>query len=166
MVKVIDERNAMGKVKETLQWIDKLQIPRFGVIPPFDDCASLPKLLFADTVENMTLNKYVMNGEEIEGVRLLGFRGTEWLGSTCLRAGLIMLARRYASHDIGFFTPDWFPFSDVSTRQKAAAMHGAFHATVQRQIGVVNVGGFHWVAFYLDVTSDHTRICTGLAQSR
>ncbi|KAE9301774.1 hypothetical protein PR003_g22439 [Phytophthora rubi] len=74
MVKVIDERNAMGKVKETLQWIDKLQIPRFGVIPPFDDCASLPKLLFADTVENMTLNKYVMNGEEIEGVRLLGFR--------------------------------------------------------------------------------------------
>ncbi|KAE8988021.1 hypothetical protein PR002_g21890 [Phytophthora rubi] len=65
MVKVIDERNAMGKVKETLQWIDKLQIPRFGVIPPFDDCASLPKLLFADTVENMTLNKYVMN-EDLE----------------------------------------------------------------------------------------------------
>jgi hypothetical protein len=134
MVSVIDAKDAIGKVKETLQWVDKQTIPRSDgdatiqrlCIVPQGSCTFgtnlvrsgtnfcshteyvvlALQLLFTDTVENMTLNKYLMSGEEIEGVRLLEFRGTEWLGSTGLRAGLIMLSRRYVSDAVGFFTPD------------------------------------------------------------
>lgn len=107
----------------------------------------------------MTLNKYTMTGEEIEGVRLLEFRGTQWLSSTCIRAGVIMLARRYVSIGVGNFMPDWYPDEGLDRQKKAAATHGAFYESVQRQIGVVNTGGFHWVAFFIDLTSTPAR-CT------
>jgi hypothetical protein len=44
MVSVINAREAMGKVMATLQWLDNISIPRSDVVPPFDDCASFPKV--------------------------------------------------------------------------------------------------------------------------
>ncbi|GMF19921.1 unnamed protein product [Phytophthora fragariaefolia] len=148
MVLVIDARKAIPNVKSTLEWIDKLLMPSTGVSPPFDDCLEVP------TVQNMALNKYIMAGEEVEGVRLLHFRGSEWLGSTCIRAGLIMLARRYVDKDVDIFMPDWYAYEDVPSQQTYAATHGAFHDNVERQIGVVNAEGLHWMAFCIDLTTD------------
>ncbi|GMG16268.1 unnamed protein product [Phytophthora fragariaefolia] len=135
MVLMIDARNAIHIVKSTLEWIDKLLMPSTGVSSPFDDYLEVPK------VQNMALNKYIMAGEEVERVRLLQFRRSEWLRSTCIRAGLIMLARRYVDKDVGIFMPDWYAYEDVPRQQTYAATHGAFHDNVERQIGVVNAEG-------------------------
>ncbi|GMF31128.1 unnamed protein product [Phytophthora fragariaefolia] len=133
MALVIDARKALPIVQSTLEWIDKLLMP---------------------STENMALNKYIMAGEEVEGARLLHFRGSEWLGSTCIRAGLIMLASRYVDKDVGIFMPDWYAYEDVPRQQTYAATHGAFHDNVERQIGVVNAEGVHWMTFCIDLTTD------------
>ncbi|KAE8990928.1 hypothetical protein PR001_g21368 [Phytophthora rubi] len=154
MVLVIDARKAMPIVKATLEWIEKLVMPSDELRAPFNDCMEIPKFILKDTVENMTLNKYTMAGEEIEGVRLLEFRASEWLGSTCIRARLIMLARRHVDKDVRIFMPDWYPYEDMSRQQMYAATHGDFHENVQRQVGVVNAEGVHWIAFFIDLTTD------------
>lgn len=44
MVMVIDARKAMETVKETLDWIEKTDLPKSVAQPPFDDCVSFPKV--------------------------------------------------------------------------------------------------------------------------
>ncbi|ETP52435.1 hypothetical protein F442_02554 [Phytophthora nicotianae P10297] len=140
MVLVTDAKVAMTKVEATLAWIDSVIVNPSGVGSPFNDSPLFPKEMFKDNVENMALNSYTSAGEDIEG-RLLQFRGNEWLNSTCI------------TMNVGFIVPDWYGYQDVTARKKAAATNGAFHSSNQRQIGIVNSCGNHWIAFYLDRTS-------------
>ncbi|ETM54173.1 hypothetical protein L914_02454 [Phytophthora nicotianae] len=140
MVLVTDAKVAMTKVGATLAWIDSVIVNPSGVGSPFNDSPLFPKEMFKDNVENMALNSYTSAGEDIEG-RLLQFRGNEWLNSTCI------------TMNVGFIVPDWYGYQDVTARKKAAATNGAFHSSNQRQIGIVNSCGNHWIAFYLDRTS-------------
>ncbi|KAE9091692.1 hypothetical protein PF010_g18097 [Phytophthora fragariae] len=65
-----------------------------------------------------------------------------------------MLARRQVDKDVRIFMPDWYPYEDMSRQQMYAATHGDFHENVQRQVGVVNAEGVHWIAFFIDLTTD------------
>ncbi|KAE8968250.1 hypothetical protein PR001_g27852, partial [Phytophthora rubi] len=116
MVLVIDAMVAMTKVEAALKWIDMVAICSSAEEPPFNDCASYPKEVIKDCVENMALNTYTTAGEDIEGVRLLDFCGKKWLSSTCVRAGLIFLARHYVMKNVGFILPDWYPFEEGPRR--------------------------------------------------
>ncbi|GMF43866.1 unnamed protein product [Phytophthora fragariaefolia] len=46
MGRVMDARDAMRKVGETFEWITEMKMPSSGVVSPFDDCLSVPKLGF------------------------------------------------------------------------------------------------------------------------
>ena len=88
----------------------------------------------------MTLNNCLVGTEEFVGSSLLNFRGREWLNSWCIRAGLLFLVGKYASKNVGFVGPDWFPFKETATRVKCAASNGAFKPGIIRIIGIANRG--------------------------
>jgi hypothetical protein len=90
-----------------------------------------------------------------EASRLLRFCSQEWLDTMCVVAVLECLHGAY--EHVGFVTPEFAQMKDEDSRSALVTAHSALDDDTKTVIGVVNTGkqsGQHWIAFYIDRTTN------------
>lgn len=164
MARIQDATKAFEIVDETLLWLRHLDDGMLAQLEPFNDCASVSTIEVEEKLERMVLSSSFVYGEEIWGVRILEFRGTRWLNTSCIVIGLTNLLRRYCTLGIGIIGPDWYNYAEHAAQLQVSASYGAFAGIgdfTNIIIGIVSpAGSCHWIAYFIETTTESGSRCT------
>ncbi|KAF4150538.1 hypothetical protein GN958_ATG00313 [Phytophthora infestans] len=87
---------------------------------------------------------------------LLSFRRCQWLSTTSILTATHALAIKYG--ETGVVSPSFAGMKEPDRKRKVANAYNAFSGTNTEIIGVLNIGGVHWVAYHIDVRAQTCRL--------
>ncbi|KAF4150066.1 MULE transposase domain-containing protein [Phytophthora infestans] len=151
MVLHAEAKQHIEAVEHTLEWIA-------AVAWPSSEDHTLPKIFRDLLPEQKALNLClsVIGSEAIDGFRLLSFRRCQWLSTTSIITAMHALAIKYG--ETGVVSPSFAGMKEPDRKRKVANAYNAFSGTNTEIIGVLNIGGVHWVAYHIDVRAQTCRI--------
>ncbi|OWZ00937.1 hypothetical protein PHMEG_00027770 [Phytophthora megakarya] len=147
MERIIKVKKIMLDIAFTLDWVEAVtwnENDLQAVQDPFID----EHLLSKGAIMAMPLGTRFLRKEATFGASLLVYREDMWLNLSCMITGMLYLQNSYK--DVGFVNPSFYHRTTPSDQIKLASAFGPFEASKTRVIGVLNMSGAHWMAFYID----------------